>query len=77
MEDDLFREELADILEIDAASIEDTQTFGNTNEWDSLQILSLISIIDEFYGISLSGYDLKDIDSYDELTKIIKNKKNE
>jgi len=68
-----FNCDLADILDIESISVKDSKSFGKIEEWDSLQILSLISIVDEYFHIALSGDDLCNCDSYEDLLKIIKN----
>ena len=67
-----FNCDLADILDIESISVKDSKSFGKIEEWDSLQILSLISIVDEYFHIALSGNDLSNCESYEELIKIIK-----
>ena len=68
-----FNSDLADILDMEFESVKDSKKFGKIDEWDSLQILSLISIVDEYFHVVLSGDDLSDCDSYEDLLKIIKN----
>jgi len=68
-----FNCDLADILDVESLSVKDSEIFGKIDEWDSLQILSLISIVDEYFHIALSGNDLSDCESYEDLIKIIKN----
>lgn len=68
-----FNSDLADILDMEFESVNDSKKFGKIDEWDSLQILSLLSIVDEYFHVVLSGDDLCNCDSYEDLLKIIKN----
>ena len=68
-----FNSDLADILDMEFESVMDSKKFGKIDEWDSLQILSLISIVDEYFHIALSGDDLYGCASYEDLLNKIKN----
>jgi acyl carrier protein len=52
MDEQTFLTELAQIVEVDALTPDRPLTDGN---WDSVAIMSTIALIDEHYGISLSG----------------------
>jgi acyl carrier protein len=53
---------------------------GNTNfkdldGWDSLTALSIMAMIDDEYGISITGDEIKKSNTINDLFEIVKNKK--
>ncbi len=55
---DLFLKRFTDAIEReDGIKMEDE--FRNYEEWDSLALLSLVSILDEEYGINISHNELE------------------
>ncbi|RKQ72206.1 acyl carrier protein [Litorimonas taeanensis] len=70
MELDKFLEELTEVLELD-----DTLTvespLDEENGYDSLGVLSVIALVDENFGISLSGEVLSELKSVKELISLI------
>jgi acyl carrier protein len=52
-----FIEQMEDILEVDTISTGDVLT--EFEAWDSLAILSIIALADEYYGITLTSAELK------------------
>lgn len=60
MEISKFLQNFADILEDTAPSlITENTIFRDLDEWDSLTALSLIAMVDEEYGIKLTGENIK------------------
>jgi acyl carrier protein len=60
MEIALFLKNFADILDdTDAGVILAETNFRDLDEWDSLTALSLIAMVDEEYGIKLTGEDIR------------------
>ena len=49
--------------------------FKNLDEWGSLLTLSIIAMVDEEYGVSLKGDDIRSANTIGDLFDIIKNKK--
>lgn len=49
--------------------------FRELDEWNSLLALSIISMIDEEYGILISGSDLKSVLTIEELFNLVKSRK--
>ena len=69
MEKEQFYKEVADIFEVEDSS-EITENYKlNVAEWGSLQVISMISIIDELYDVTLLPDDfspcktLKDVET--------------
>ena len=45
--------------------------FRDLEEWDSLTALSLIAMIDEEYGVSISGEKIKDLETLEDIFNLI------
>lgn len=70
-----FLQHFADILDdTDAELIQADTIFRDLDEWDSLTALSLIAMADEEYEVKLTGDDIKNSKSLEEIFEIIKNK---
>ena len=71
-----FIEILADILDVSAESIAevDKLVLDPEDNWDSIAILSAISVIDDEYEIQLDGDELQICESASDLYTLIQNK---
>ncbi len=49
----------AEALEIEASSIDTKKAIAKYAEWDSLAWLTIISLLDERYGIRLTGTEVR------------------
>jgi acyl carrier protein len=58
---------LADALEIEASSIDTKKAIAKYAEWDSLAWLTIISLLDERYGIRLAGTELRGLVTVNDL----------
>jgi acyl carrier protein len=67
---------LANVLEIDIATIFDNATQKDIAKWDSLQHLNLIVEIEDKYDISIDPEDISEMVSIDKIIEIIKKYKN-
>ena len=65
-------EELKDILEIDDLDI--NVKFEDLDEWDSLSVLSVLSILDSDYRINMSKKELNGFSSIAEFLKYVETK---
>jgi acyl carrier protein len=70
------KEILANVLEIDIATIFDNATQKDIAKWDSLQHLNLIVEIEDKYDISIDPEDISEMVSIDKIIEIIKKYKN-
>ena len=60
MENSKFLQNFSDILDdTDPNLLQLTTIFRNLEEWDSLTALSLIAMVDEVYSVKLTGEDIK------------------
>jgi acyl carrier protein len=62
---ELIRDRLADILEIDAATISEGQSFADDLEADSLALIELVEAIEEVVGERTVGFRIEDEDLED------------
>ena len=63
---------LKDVFEdIDTSSFDLKTEFKNNDEWDSMTALSLIIIIDQEFGKSISGEKIKELNTIEELILFI------
>jgi len=49
--------------------------FKDLDEWSSLTALSIIAMVDEEYGVTLKGDDIRSANTLEDLFNIVKNKK--
>ena len=61
----LVRDRLADILEIDAASIHEGDSFADDLDADSLALIELVEAIEEEVGEQAEGFRIDDDDLED------------
>jgi acyl carrier protein len=66
---DEFKVKLADILEID--EVQDSDVLRDFPEWDSLTVLSVIAMLHQDYGVSLSATDIKNVVTVQSLYNLI------
>lgn len=62
---ELIRDRLADILEVDAATISEGQSFSDDLEADSLALIELVEAIEEEVGERMAGFRIEDEDLED------------
>jgi acyl carrier protein len=64
-----FKVKLADILEID--EVQDADVLSDFPEWDSLTVLSVISLIHSDYGVSLSSTQIRNVVTVQSLYELV------
>ena len=57
--------------DIDTSNFDLETEFKNNDEWDSMTALSLITVIDQEFGISISGENIKELNSIKDLVTFI------
>lgn len=60
--------------ETDASEITADKNFRELDEWSSLIGLSVIAMVDEEFGVTLRGDDMKKANTLSELYEIVKSK---
>jgi len=61
--------------ETDSSVFTKDTVFKNLDEWSSLLALSIIAMVDEEYGVTLKGDDIRSANTIEDLYDIIKSKK--
>lgn len=67
----LFAEQMDDT---DPSTITAQTKFRDLDEWSSLLALTLISMVDEEFGIALKGDDVKNSETVEDVYNVIKSK---
>ncbi|WP_339688744.1 acyl carrier protein [uncultured Parasphingorhabdus sp.] len=60
MMNDKFNEELADTMEIEVSQLTKDYELEESENWDSMTIVTTIALIDEHFGKSIDGEKLAD-----------------
>ncbi len=61
--------------ETDSSVFTKDTVFKDLDEWSSLMALSIIAMVDEEYGVTLKGDDIRTANTLEDLFNIVKNKK--
>ena len=61
--------------ETDAAEFKPDTEFKALDEWSSLTSLSIISMVDDEYNVSINGDDIREAETIEDLYNIIMNRK--
>lgn len=72
---EVFLTELAELLEVEPSEMGDNYLLNDNNNWDSLALVSVILMIDEYFQFSLSNESLRKVTTVGELLNIINEKK--
>ena len=60
--------------ETDPAEITASCNYKNLDEWSSLVALSVIAMVDEEYDVAITGDDIRNSETIEELFNIVKTK---
>ena len=75
MEIKIFIQQFEDSLDgLDAGTVDETTTFKELKEWDSLAILTLTDTIDLEYGVLLKKSEIESCDSVRSLFDLVQSK---
>lgn len=67
-----FYAELAELMEVD--EVERDNVLEDFENWDSLGILEVISMIDEKYGVTIDSKEVKTLETVGDLEDLVKSK---
>ncbi len=77
MEIEKFIESFSNLFEeTDANEIKSNTVFKDLDEWGSLMVLMVIAMCDEEYSVTVSGEDIKDTITVEDLYNLVKDRKN-
>lgn len=65
-----FLQDIADLLEVDASSLNDSYELNEDN-FDSVAVVSTIALIDEHFDLTVKGRELSNVKSIGELLALI------
>ncbi len=60
--------------DIDASEIQADTIFYELDGWSSLSALTLIDMVNEAYGISINGIEIRKADTVEDLFNLVKSK---
>ncbi len=66
---EVFAEQFDDV---DAGQLSGETKFKELDEWSSLVALSVIAMVDDEYGVTLKGDDIRNSNTIEELFNIVK-----
>lgn len=72
-----FIEKLKEVLEIEDRDLNLTDIFRDYPEWNSLNFLTLISMIDEEYDLVIEGKEFKTLQTVEDIINVIKRESNQ
>jgi len=70
-----FLEKVTETLEIEGRELQFSDNFKEYDEWDSLNLLSMIAMIDEDYGVVIDSNAMSKVQTLDELFQLIESNK--
>ena len=69
-----FFEQMEDILEVNPGTIKLSDNFRDYDNWDSMANLSVISMLDDSFGVYIEAQDFKELTTIGDLLEEIKKK---
>lgn len=69
------KEILAEVLNLPQDSVNESMTFENTDSWDSLKHMEIVSALEEELGIVFTADEIVSMTSYNAIIKLVTEKK--
>lgn len=66
-----FIEKFVEAVEVESATVKPDSKFRDFEEWSSLSTLSLIAMVDEEYGKTLTGEHIRNSSTVEDLFEIV------
>lgn len=76
MEINDFIKNFQDQFEDDSLSLSPDTYYKELDEWNSLMGISIIAMVDEEYNTSITGADIRNSDTIEDLFELVKSKAN-
>jgi acyl carrier protein len=71
---DTVKQVMADVMEIDASSIDDHSEMGVIEQWDSGNHISLVLALEEEFGVSFEVSEIETMTSFADIVSTLENK---
>ena len=75
MENQEFLEEFSDIFELEGPSQVTNDFKLNVSEWESLQVVSTIAVIDEYFDVTVDPDDFQKFETFKDLMSFVESQK--
>lgn len=62
---------VADILDVDPESIDGSTTRDNTESWDSLNHINLVTALEQQFGVSFEVSEIESMSSFDDILQLM------
>lgn len=62
---------VADILDVDPESIDGSTTRDNTESWDSLNHINLVTALEQQFGVSFDVSEIESMSSFDDILQLM------
>ena len=69
-----FINEVIQLIEVERKSFSTQQTLSNYANWDSLAVVSMIAIVDQYFAVKMSGREIETCHTLDEILTLAKKK---
>lgn len=69
--EDQFKEDFAELLEVDQAELTPGYVLEDSEMWDSMTVVSTIALIDEHFGKTVEGEALTKCETFGDVLKLI------
>ena len=71
-----FIEEFTKLIQIDKQDFNIKQILSNYANWDSLAVVSMIAIIDQYFGVKVRGQEIENCCTLEDIFLKVKEKQN-
>jgi acyl carrier protein len=71
MDESRLKQVVADVLEVDSASIDSAFNMDTVEQWDSLRHMTLVLSIEDAFGISIPDEEAASITSWDLIRLVV------
>ncbi|EHC5873786.1 acyl carrier protein [Salmonella enterica subsp. enterica serovar Eastbourne] len=72
-----LKEKLANILEVDVASLNDSTMLSEQEQWDSFAALSVVALLTEYTGKQITVKEMESISTIEDLLHLFNDSKTE
>lgn len=66
-----FYQKIDDLLELPSGSVKGSTALADTEEWDSLAVITFIAMVDGEYSISLPANEIANCGTIDDLAALV------